>query len=456
MHRATAIGAALLSVGSAWAAPSAVPGTLKTLEGIVRGLDVPSSASIAGGVQPLQSAVRAADALLRSLDPGGHSGAALEAPAKHGPAVTGLLLGTVKGFPTVAGVVPYSPAWSTPLREGDRLLAIGDHEVRADEPLDSLAARLSGKVDEKVSVKVLHLEEGRVETVEVNRAAPSGAVHARVLTGGIAYVQITSTDPAHLADFTLEVGKLRREKLIGLVLDLRGTAGGKARDAVALAEPFLGPGEVATLLTPGAADEVLRTTRAPTTQVPVVVLVDPGTRGAAEIAARALQVSRRGLVLGSDTLGQAPSYRQVQAGGAHLTVPAQVALAGGAPLTGRGLSPDIEVQVAAIPRNLAKNTSSQHLAFAKGIKWEPPREESETEKELKEVLAEEDDQDEGDEDDSAEAGHAGDSKEVDAGLEPVDPFHEYPLVKRYDPRLVRAVHLLKAANIFFGASRSGD
>lgn len=435
-----------LTGAAAQAGPSTIPASLKTLESVLSSVDLPSP-SVGAGVQPLHNAVAAADGLLGSLDPHGLSGASSERP--HSPSEedrTGLILNRMKGYPTIAGTLPGSPAHRTSLREGDRLLAIGDEEVAADDSLVELQHKLAGQGEEEVELQVLHADRRGVATYKVTPTTLNSRVHVRTLTGGVAYVQITGPTAMTLAEYRLKLGQLSREGLIGVVLDLRAVHRGGAEEGVGLVEPFLGPGEVATVLEKDK-ESVLRTSKPAAITVPLVVVVGPATRGAGEIAAGALQARRRAVLLGGDTQGWAPSYRQVEKAGVFLTVPSRlIQLSSRSLLTGKGLRPDIVVDTEAVPSSLAESFSTQLDAFAEGVKWEPPKDKSETDKNLDAALEEEDGSEDGDSDE--ESSDEGEDKDEASAEAARDPFHDYALVKRYDPRLVRSVHLLMAAHIF--------
>lgn len=448
---------AAVLVTSAQASPGSLPVSLKTLESILAGIDVPAGGTGAG-VQPLHTAAAAADAMLRSLDPYGMSAARHGKAPEASGAETGVVLGRKGGYAVVAGTVPGSAAYQTSLVEGDRILAIDDRQVVASDRLDELAALLQGPQDKKVSLSVLRADGKSTATIEVGRGDHTSDVIARVLAGGVAYIRIAEVNASTLAAYRLKVGKLAGEELIGVVLDLRAARGGSAQDAATLCAPFLAHAELGTVLHADGKVETVKVTTPVSVDRKVVALIGPATTGAAEFAAGALRAGRRAVLLGSPSQGRAPAYRHLQQAGVHLTLPeSTIQLAAGKRLTGIGLAPDILVSVEAIPQKLAANFAGQREAFAEGVKWAPPKPESETDKQLDAALEAEDgageegrEKPETVQDETEQVVEDEDAGEEapDAAASPRDPFHEYPLVKRYDPRLVRAVHLLIAADIF--------
>jgi carboxyl-terminal processing protease len=101
------------------------------------------------------------------------------------------------------------------------------------------------------------------------------------------------------------IDELQKEKIDGLVLDLRGNGGGYLPEATALTGLFIDRGPVVQLRDSGGRTEVLDD---PDPGVvysgPLAVLVDRFSASASEIFAGAIQDYRRGIVLGQQTFGK--------------------------------------------------------------------------------------------------------------------------------------------------------
>ncbi|MDP2324146.1 MAG: carboxy terminal-processing peptidase, partial [Gammaproteobacteria bacterium] len=101
------------------------------------------------------------------------------------------------------------------------------------------------------------------------------------------------------------LGELRKEKIAGLVLDLRGNGGGHLTEATSLTGLFIDRGPVVQLRHTNGMIEVLDD---PEPEVaysgPLVVLVDRYSASASEIFAAAIQDYHRGLVVGQQTFGK--------------------------------------------------------------------------------------------------------------------------------------------------------
>lgn len=150
--------------------------------------------------------------------------------------------------------------------------------------------------------------------------------------------------------FTKGSGELVREAVLdaprgaGVLLDLRGNAGGLVAEAVTAASAFLDGGLVATYDIRGE-QRALYAEQGGDTERPVVVLVDGGTMSAAELLTGALQDRGRSVTVGSPTFGkgsvQMPS-KLPDGSVAELTV-GHYRTPAGHGVDGQGVTPDLLV-----------------------------------------------------------------------------------------------------------------
>ncbi|CAL9460661.1 S41 family peptidase [Streptomyces sp. enrichment culture] len=264
--------------------------------------------------------------------------------AGHGPAVT------------VDRVRSGSPADRAGIRAGDRLRTVDGHKVTG-RPVTAVVALLRGSDpdapggaaapgtdvtlrltrDGKTLVRTLRRERLSTEPVRVQR-----------LDDEVTRIKVGS--------FTHGSGEQVREALRsrvpedgGILLDLRGNAGGLVEEAVTTASAFLDGGLVATYDDHGT-QRALYADRDPrggsdVERRPVVVLVDGGTMSAAELLAGALQDRGRAVVVGSRTFGKGSVQMprpQPDGSVAELTV-GHYSTPSGRHVEGRGIAPDLPV-----------------------------------------------------------------------------------------------------------------
>ncbi len=212
--------------------------------------------------------------------------------------LTPLLAGTLMASFAAQAVDPEVPA--PPLREVLELLDAHLEGVSAVQ-LESMAVR--GLI-ERLAPRVQLVDPGAVETV-ADPEAPPVAVAERV-GKGLAYLRLTAVRTGAAAAVEAQLNRWAVESPPeGLVLDLR-FAGGLAYDEViGLAGLFLD--RARPLFDAG---EGMRTGEAHETPftAPVVVLINGGTSGAAEILAAVLRHTETALTIGNRTAGRAHRF----------------------------------------------------------------------------------------------------------------------------------------------------
>lgn len=238
----------------------------------------------------------------------------------------------------VARVQPGGPAAKAGIVAGDRLRTIDGLTVD-ERPVTEVVALLRGGDRTRVT---LGLErDGRAWTEKLLRTTlTTEAVTVRQLAGGAVMIKIAS--------FTKGSGTQVRDAVreapagTGVLLDLRGNAGGLVAEAVTAASAFLDGGLVATYDIRGE-QRALYATPGGDTERPVVALVDGGTMSAAELVTGALQDRGRAITVGSRTFGkgsvQMPS-KLPDGSVAELTV-GHYRTPAGHSVDGRGITPDL-------------------------------------------------------------------------------------------------------------------
>ncbi len=249
----------------------------------------------------------------------------------------------------VSTVQKGSPAEDAGLIPGDVIVSV-DGWPTSGGSVGEVVQRLRGPNGSEVMVGALRA--GVVSNLTLTRSVLNTSdVTVEQLADGVTRIGIRT--------FTRGVGRDVREAMAadpssfagGVVLDLRGNPGGLLDEAVEVASVFLDGGPVVSYEQRDAPDRVLSAIGRGDTTTSVVVLVDGGTASAAEVVAAALQDRSRAVVVGSRTYGkgsvQEPSVLPDGSAieftiGRYLTPTGRV-------IDGRGIEPDVLVDVAAPP-----------------------------------------------------------------------------------------------------------
>ncbi|WP_217142833.1 S41 family peptidase [Streptomyces sp. AC627_RSS907] len=238
-----------------------------------------------------------------------------------------------------------SPAADAGIREGDRLRSVDGRKVDG-RPVTEVVSLLRGDAEDEPAGTVvrLGLERGtRAWTESVRRARLStDPVTVRTLADGATVVGVASFTKGVGAQVRTAVERVPADA--GVVLDLRGNAGGLVGEAVTAASAFLDGGLVATYDVDGD-QRALHAAPGGDTARPLVTLVDGGTMSAAELLTGALQDRGRAVVVGSRTFGKGSVQMPSRLPGgsvAELTV-GHYRTPSGRGVDGTGITPDLEV-----------------------------------------------------------------------------------------------------------------
>jgi len=222
----------------------------------------------------------------------------------EGSAQVGLVVSKRYGYAAIVTVEPGSPAEKEHLVDGDVIESIEGQSTR-DLSLAMIRILLSGKPGTPVSISVVRSQKPEGDKITLTRAAIADPalseqqlsdVNALYLKPG----EITTERVNEIADKIKSEGKGRK-----LILDLRDTAIGDEAEGVRLANLFVKQGTIATLAGQKFPSQTFTADATKTiTDAPLIVLVNRGTYGAAELTAAAIGDLKRGDVLGERTFGE--------------------------------------------------------------------------------------------------------------------------------------------------------
>ncbi len=160
-----------------------------------------------------------------------------------------------------------------------------------------------------------------------------------------AYLRVARVEPGLAEQVQRGFEKLNADKkLKGLVLDLRFAKGQDYATAVKVADRFIDT-ERPQLTLAGA--QLRSTTKTDAWTIPVVVLMNRQTAGAAEALAALLRQNHVALLIGTTTAGEASLFKEFTlSDGQRLRLATgAVKLGEGEPLSAKGINPDITLDV---------------------------------------------------------------------------------------------------------------
>jgi carboxyl-terminal processing protease len=244
--------------------------------------------------------------------------------------------------------LPGWPAMRAGLQARDAVVEIDGVEVQGMSLYEAIAA-IRGPAGTTVRLLIAREDVEEPFVVEIERAhIELPAVESRMLEGNIGYVRLNEFGEMATDELRDAMRELQANDLRGLVFDLRGNRGGFLSVAVEVTSQFVGDGPILLeRFKDGRERQYPAQSGGLALDVPLAVLVDGGSASASEIAAGAIQDTGRGVLIGTTTLGKG-SVQMVHtlSDGSELRVTfAQWFTPGGRGIHGKGLEPDIEVEL---------------------------------------------------------------------------------------------------------------
>lgn len=255
----------------------------------------------------------------------------------------GLVLARRAGYVSIVSVTPGSSASKNNLSTGDVIEAINGVGTR-DMPLAYAQMLLAGEPGSSIEVTVLRLRNPEPAKISLSRAvAKYPEASLKTLDNQVAVVQTYSVDSAHVDQVAARVKDAERGGAKKIVLDLRNAAHGQPADGLRLANLFMGSGALGSVSGQKTArQDFAADSKIQVTSLPLAVLTNRGTAGAAEIAAAALLDSKRAELVGERTYGYAGVQKEITLddGSALLLTVAKYNAASGKPISETGVVPN--------------------------------------------------------------------------------------------------------------------
>lgn len=224
----------------------------------------------------------------------------------------GAIIGTRGEWVTITDPYEGFPAAKAGLRAGDKIISI-DGKIAQKLNSDDVSRMLKGKAGTNVVVKIARLQaDGKEKEMDVTLTREEIKIknvpYYGTIGKDIGYIRLTG--------FTEKAGNevrnalnllIAKNKIKGLVLDLRGNPGGLLNEAINVANVFVDR-NTEIVSTKGKTEDQNKQyatlNESVDTKLPITVLVDGGSASAAEIVTGSLQDLDRAVVIGQRTYGK--------------------------------------------------------------------------------------------------------------------------------------------------------
>nr|WP_319489405.1 S41 family peptidase [uncultured Caproiciproducens sp.] len=214
----------------------------------------------------------------------------------------------------VIDVMPNSPAEKSGIKKGDTIVSMDDKEIVRITYGDALN-KLDGISGSKVKFGILR------KTVAADTSSGTGTktdnisitvtraeytehtISSSMINGNVAYLKISEFTDTNAEQFNTLLSQRMKEGAAGIVIDLRNNSGGSISGMAAMLDTLLPAGNTVSYKDKAGEITVERTSNANEISLPITVIVDQNTFGAAEIFASDIKDYKKGLLVGEKTAG---------------------------------------------------------------------------------------------------------------------------------------------------------
>jgi carboxyl-terminal processing protease len=270
----------------------------------------------------------------------------IENGEQPGPADVGIEL-THQYYLRVVAARDDSPAARAGIRPGDFVRILESRPTRDMSAFEG-SRLLHGAPGSKVKLTIIRGSAAEPHVVELTREALAAApdVKSHMQGDGVGYVRVAAFDKRAAEQVRTHVAALAKTGATKLIVDVRNSAAGDLAEGVAVARLFVPSGTLAIHDSRTAGQQKFEAAKGDgSITLPIEVLVDSGTSGAAEIFAAALAGNKRAELVGEHTVGRAGTQELVKlpdASGLWITSSRYLTPAG-ASIQSKGLEPTVMV-----------------------------------------------------------------------------------------------------------------
>ena len=224
---------------------------------------------------------------------------------KEGKAGIGAAVSKRYGYAAVISVIPGGPADKAEIASGDIIEAIEGKSTR-EMSLAEIDGRLAGTPGSVVNLSVVRPRRALPLKSPVTRAMVSDPpISEKMMEDGIGYIKVDDFPKGRSQEIANKLKALQKDGARKIILDLRNSGNGNEDEGVATANLFLNHGTITYLQGQKYPKQTFNADpqKGVVTSLPLVVLVNRGTAGPAEIVAASIMENARGDVVGDKTFG---------------------------------------------------------------------------------------------------------------------------------------------------------
>ncbi|HEY6253350.1 MAG TPA: S41 family peptidase [Candidatus Angelobacter sp.] len=250
------------------------------------------------------------------------------------------------GYAAVVSVIPGGPADKVGISSGDIVETI-DGKSTHDMSLAEIRSVTAGETGSRLECTIIRIRKIEPQKITITRDVVNPpAATEQLMPDGVGYVKALELNKGKAQEIANKIKSLQKQGAKKLILDLRDDSEGDEEEGVGIANLFLNHG----LITYLEGQKYPRVTynadeKKKITDLPVVVLVNRGTAGAAEVVASSILENARGDILGDKTFGDGSVQKLIEVpdGSALILSVAKYYTPKGKAIQENGVTPNVEV-----------------------------------------------------------------------------------------------------------------
>src|SRR5215469_12494090 len=271
---------------------------------------------------------------------------AFKAHKSEGHAGIGAVISKRFGYADVVSVLPGSPAEKAGIEPTDIFEAINGQSTR-DMSLPEIRNVIMGSQGSTLEVEVVRARRAEPQKVSITRDVVGvPPVSDKLMDNGIGYIKIEALTKGKAQEIASKVKALEKQGAKKILLDLRNCAEGDENEGISTANLFLNHGTITYLQGQKFPREAFNADPSKAiTSLPLAILVNRSTSGAAEIVAAAILENARGDLVGDKTFGDGSVQKTIDLpdGGALILSVAKYYSPSGKAIQDVAITPNVQV-----------------------------------------------------------------------------------------------------------------
>ena len=261
--------------------------------------------------ESIKSAIKG---LMKNLDPytkllEGSSKESYDVLRKGKYGGVGIQLGLRRDTLTVLALLEDSPAYSEGIYSGDQILMVDSTSTLGMTTKDA-AEIIKGELGTIVTLRILRPSSKKRINFDLTRSSirVKHVPYWGIDKNNIGYIRLTKFSKNAAKDFRVGLQELNKQKIDGLIIDLRGNSGGLLTNSINILDYLCDRGET-LLKSKGKAKRANKewiSRRKPVLDIdtPIAVLINRSSASASEIVSGALQDLDRAVIIGQKSFGK--------------------------------------------------------------------------------------------------------------------------------------------------------